>query len=60
MHFASVAKQNGAELDVSGDAGTTSGAQTLVVKQKNLTERMSAKVVGATGYVSGNAAALQT
>jgi hypothetical protein len=59
VHFASVAKQNGAELDVSGDAGTTSGAQTLVVKQKNITERMSAKVVGSTGYVSGNAAALQ-
>ncbi|HEX4433311.1 MAG TPA: hypothetical protein VH012_00680 [Acidimicrobiales bacterium] len=59
VHFASVAKQNGAELDVSGDAGTTSGAQTLVVKQNKLTERMSAKVVGSTGYVSGNSAALQ-
>ena len=34
VHFSSVAKQNGAELDVSGDAGTTSGAQSLVVKSK--------------------------
>jgi hypothetical protein len=59
VHFSSVAKQSGAELDVSGDAGTTSGAQTLVVKDKNVTERMTARVVGSTGYVSGNAAALQ-
>jgi hypothetical protein len=59
VHFSSVAKQNGAELDVSGDAGTTSGAQTLVVKDKNVTERMTARVVGSTGYVTGNAAALQ-
>jgi hypothetical protein len=58
VHFASVAKQNGAELDVSGDAGKTSGAQTLVVKSSKPTERMSALVVGSTGYVKGNKAAL--
>jgi hypothetical protein len=59
VHFISVAKQNGAELDVSGDAGSTSGTQTLVVKNKGTTELMSALVVGSTGYVKGNAAALQ-
>ncbi|HEX4127852.1 MAG TPA: hypothetical protein VHX67_09775 [Acidimicrobiales bacterium] len=59
VHFSSVAKQNGAELDVFGDAGSTAGAQTLVVKNKNVTERMSALVVGSTGYVKGNEAALQ-
>jgi hypothetical protein len=59
VHFVSVAKQNGAELDVSGDAGTTSGTQTLVVKNKGTTEHMSALVVGSTGYVKGNEAALQ-
>jgi hypothetical protein len=59
VHFSSVAKQNGAELDVSGDAGSTSGAQTLVVKNKGVTERMTARVVGPTGYVQGNNAALQ-
>jgi hypothetical protein len=59
VHFSSVAKQNGAELDVSGDAGKNSGAQTLVVKSKKPTERMSALVVGSTGYVKGNKAALQ-
>jgi hypothetical protein len=58
VHFISVAKQNGAELDVSGDAGKTSGAQTLVVKSSKATERLSALVVGATGYVKGNEAAL--
>jgi hypothetical protein len=59
VHFDSVAKQNGATLDVSGDAGSTSGSQTLVVKSKGITERMTARVVGSTGYVTGNAAALQ-
>jgi hypothetical protein len=58
VHFSSVAKQDGATLTVTGDAGSTSGAQTLVVKNKNTTERMSAKVVGSTGYVNGNEAAL--
>jgi hypothetical protein len=59
VHFSSLAKQNGATLAVNGDAGTTSGAQTLVVKNKNVTERMTARVVGSTGYVTGNEAALQ-
>ncbi len=59
VHFSSVAKQNGAELDVTGDAGTTSGAQTLVVKTNGVTERMTARVVGSTGYVQGNNVALQ-
>ena len=58
VHFSSVAKQNGAELDVAGDAGKTSGVQTLVVKSSKATERMTALVVGATGYVKGNEAAL--
>ena len=59
VHFDSVAQQNGATLEVSGDAGTTSGSQTLLVKNKKLNERMTALVVGSTGYVTGNAAALQ-
>jgi hypothetical protein len=58
VHFASVAKQDGATLTVSGDAGTTSGAQSLVVQNKGVTERMTARVVGSTGYVTGNKAAL--
>jgi hypothetical protein len=59
VHFASTATQDGATLTVTGDAGTTSGGQTLVVKNKGVTERMSARVVGSTGYVDGNDAALK-
>lgn len=59
VHFVSTADQSGVTLDVSGDAGTTSGQQVLVVKNKKLTERMTARVVGSTGYVDGNAAALE-
>jgi hypothetical protein len=58
VHFSSIAKQNGATLAVTGDAGATSGAQTLAVKNKNVTERLSARVVGTTGYVKGNDSAL--
>jgi hypothetical protein len=59
VHFVSTATQSGATLKVSGDAGKTSGAQDLVVKNGKLTERMTARVVGTTGYVTGNSAALQ-
>ena len=59
VHFESVAQQNGATLKVSGDAGTTSGSQKLLVQNKKVNERMTALVVGSTGYVTGNAAALQ-
>ncbi len=59
VHFDSTATQSGASLDVSGDAGKTAGSQTLVVKNGGVTERMTARVVGPTGYVTGNAAALQ-
>ncbi len=58
MHFSSSASQKGATIDVSGDTGTTSGAQTLVVKNGKITEHMSAVVVGSTGYVNGDATAL--
>jgi hypothetical protein len=58
VHFSSVAKQDGATLTVTGDAGKTSGAQALVVKNKGVTERLTAMVVGSTGYVTGNKAAL--
>jgi hypothetical protein len=59
VHFDSTASQSGATLDVSGDAGKTSGSQALLVKNGSVTERMTARVVGSTGYVTGNAAALQ-
>jgi hypothetical protein len=59
VHFDSTASQSGATLDVTGDAGSKSGSQTLIVKSKGVTERMTARIVGSNGYVNGNAAALQ-
>ena len=41
VHFDSVAKQNGT-FHVTGDTGTTSGTQTLMVKNGRLTEHMTA------------------
>jgi len=58
VHFSSTATQSGVKIAVQGDTGSTSGAQTLVVKNGNLTERMSALLVGSTGYINGNATAL--
>ncbi len=58
VHFSSTATQSGVTIAVQGDTGSTAGAQTLVVKNGKLTERMSALLVGSTGYIKGNAAAL--
>jgi hypothetical protein len=59
VHFQSVATQSGTTLRVSGDTGASSGAQTLTVTRGNVVENVSAKVVGSTGYVKGNATALR-
>jgi hypothetical protein len=58
VHFVSDVKQSGVKLHVSGDAGGTSGSQTLTVNNGKLTEHMSAEIVGATGYINGNSNAL--
>ncbi len=58
MHFVSTALQSGISLTVIGDTGTTSGAQKLTVQNGKTIEHMSALVIGSTGYVSANAAAL--
>ena len=59
VHFSSTASQNGVDIAVSGDTGASSGMEQLVVHSGSLTERMAALVVGATGYVRGNRAALE-
>jgi hypothetical protein len=59
VHFESTATQSGTTLQVSGDTGASSGAQTLTVTKGNVVEDVSAVVVGSTGYVKGNAAALR-
>ena len=58
VHFSSVASQSGVTIHVDGDTGTTTGAQTLTVKKGSLSEQVTAMVVGSTGYVKANAAAL--
>lgn len=58
VHFVSAALQSGVSLTVVGDTGTTSGAQKLTVKNGKTIEHMNALVVGSTGYVDANAAAL--
>lgn len=58
VHFTSLASQNGVTVSVSGDTGASSGQQKLVVRNGALTERMHALVVGSTGYVKANNAAL--
>ncbi len=60
VHFSSAAAQSGVTIQVDGDTGATSGAQVLTVKRGTVTERMAAMVVGSTGYVKGNEAALHS
>jgi hypothetical protein len=58
VHFASAATQDGISIDVDGDTGTTSGAQTLTVTKGKTVEHVRAMVVGSTGYLNGNETAL--
>jgi hypothetical protein len=58
VQFVSSATQQGVTLTASGDTGRTSGTQTITVKGDKVTEHMAASVLGSTGYVDGNAAAL--
>ncbi len=58
VHFASSATQDGVSIDVEGDTGTTSGAQTLTVTKGKTVEHVRAEVVGSTGYLNGNETAL--
>ena len=59
VHFESLATQSGTTLAVTGDTGDTAGAQTVTVSKGNVVERVSAKVIGTTGYIQGNASALR-
>ena len=58
VHFASSATQDGVSIDVDGDTGSTSGAQTLTVTKGKTVEHVRAMVVGSTGYINGNDTAL--
>lgn len=58
VHFESDVTQGNVTLRVIGDAGATSGSQSLTVANGKITEHMSAEVVGKTGYVMGNSTGL--
>jgi hypothetical protein len=59
VHFQTNVTQGNVTLQQSGDAGSTSGSETLTVHNGKQTEHMSAEVVGKTGYVKGNTTGLQ-
>jgi hypothetical protein len=59
VHFETHVTQGSATLQQSGDAGTTSGSESLTVHNGKIAEHVSAEVVGKTGYVKGNKASLQ-
>ena len=59
VHFQTDVTQGNVTLQQSGDAGTTSGSETLTVHNGKQTEHMSAEVVGKNGYVKGNTTGLQ-
>jgi hypothetical protein len=58
VHFVSVVDEGGVTLHVTGDAGSTSGQQTLTVQNGKTTEHMTAEIVGSNGYINGNSNAL--
>ncbi len=59
VHYVSKASEQGVTIDVIGDTGKTSGSQVLTVRKGSLTERVEVILVGSTGYLQGNAIALQ-
>jgi hypothetical protein len=59
VHFVSKASESGAQFEVVGDTGKTSGSQVLVLDKGNTVDDFEALVIGSTGYVRGNANALQ-
>jgi hypothetical protein len=59
VHYVSKANEQGIGLVVVGDTGKTSGSEKLNVKTGSTTETLTVRLVGATGYLKGNNAALQ-
>jgi hypothetical protein len=58
VHYASYAKQQGAVLRAAGDTSPTAGSVSLTVKNGTVLEALTVTLVGSTGYLRGNAAAL--
>ncbi len=59
VHFVSTATESGTTIHVVGDAGATSGTQTITVKRGSVDEHVQVVRVGPTGYVDANDAALR-
>ncbi|HWE66894.1 MAG TPA: hypothetical protein VG298_09645 [Acidimicrobiales bacterium] len=59
VHYVSKANDQGVVLEVIGDTGQTSGSQVLVIQSGSTVEELEVVLVGATGYVRGNANSLQ-
>jgi hypothetical protein len=59
VHYISRATQQGISLQVVGDTGKTSGSQVLEVQDGSISEELSVVLIGKTGYVRGNASALE-
>ncbi|HSZ37800.1 MAG TPA: hypothetical protein VK773_11975 [Acidimicrobiales bacterium] len=59
VHFATDVLQGNVSLEQTGDAGASTGSESLTIRNGKQTEQMSAEVVGKTGYVKGNKTGLQ-
>ncbi len=58
VHYVSKATEQGVTITVVGDTGVTSGQQTLKLQKGTLIENVTVNLIGSTGYVKANAAAL--
>jgi hypothetical protein len=59
VHYVSTATEQGISLEVVGDTGKTSGSQVLEVQNGSTTEELSVLLIKKTGYLRGNASALE-
>lgn len=59
VHFQTHVIAGNVTLFQSGDAGDTSGSESITVHNGMITEHMTAEVVGKMGYLNGNKAAVQ-
>jgi hypothetical protein len=59
VHYVSKATQDNVALEVIGDTGVSEGSEVLAVESSSAVEDIEVVLKGATGYVRGNATALQ-
>jgi hypothetical protein len=59
VHFEIRERQGNATLQQSGDAGATSGSESVNIQNGKVTEHLNTEVVGKNGYIKGDQAALE-